>query len=176
MVRRVCCCLPALLVIHSLCGCSPLGMAKRGLKELRGAHGKVVPVRDAAASFYAGLSGIDVGEVTNSIHPVCSAEMHSMIETALRAEAAGAASELQGSGGACTVDLDVSFHKPPGGALALLGKGALLIGRANVRDNQNESQADLLVVVSSEAMRTGRQEMADVFAQTLIGHLCSGGD
>lgn len=173
-MRRACSWTLALLVVSSATGCTTV--AKRGLRELRGAHGKAVPVRDASADFYASLSSINIGEVTNSILPVCPAEMHAMVEQALRAGAEDASADLEGSGQSCTVNLDLTFNKAPGGAMALVGKGALLIGRADVREAQAESQADLLVVVSSQAVRTKEQEMADTFARTLIGYLCEAGD
>ena len=175
-MRRAGFCTLAGVMIPSACGCSPLSLATGGFKEVRGAHGKVVPVRDAPEVFYASLSSINIGEVTNTILPVCPAEMHAMVEQALRAGAEGASADLEGSGQSCTVNLDLTFNKAPGGAMALVGKGALLIGRADVRDAQAESQADLLVVVSSQAVRTKEQEMADAFAGTLIGYLREAGD
>ena len=40
-------------------------MAKQAVSEIRGARGKVVVVRDAPHVFYAGLSGVTVGQVAD---------------------------------------------------------------------------------------------------------------
>ncbi len=157
--------------VAGLAGCSPLSLAKHGFAELRGAHGKIYAVSDAPAAFYEGLSGINIDEVRNTIEPVCSHQFAQMIEIALREEAAEASEDLVGAGGPCTVKVDISFNKEAGGATALIGKGALLIGRAAVLDTDAKQTADLLVVVASSAVRTGDQEVADEFAKTLVGYL-----
>ena len=161
------------VVAASSWGCTTV--AKRGLTELRGAHGKVVPVRDAAPGFYAGLAGIEIGEVSNTIAPVCPAAMQDLIASALQSAAVQAGEELDGTA-PCKVNVDIAFYQEPGGAMAVVGKGALLLGRAAVLDEQSNQAADLLIVVSSKAMRTTSQEMADVFAKLLIGHIRGQGD
>lgn len=152
-------------------GCSPFGMAKRGFTELRGAHGDVCAVTAAPPGFHEGLSGINIGEVGNTIEPICSPEMHRRIEAALRREAAKASEEMDGENGPCTVDVDIVFNKEPGGAMALVGKGAVLIGRAAVRGPDGTPVADLLIRVASKAVRTTADEMADEFAQTLVARV-----
>ena len=167
--------LGALLVVAPVhCGCGMFGMAKHGLTELRGAHGTVYAVTAAPSEFHESLSGIKIGKVRNTIEPVCPPDMRRIIEIALRDRAAEASAELEGSGGICTVDVDITFNKEPGGVLALIGKGALLIGRATVYGSDTRQVADLLVVVASKAMRTTADEMAEEFADTLIERIREG--
>ncbi len=161
----------AVLSTHS--GCS---VAKRGFTELRGAHGDTYAVRDARPEFYGKLSGITVGRVSNSIAPVCPASMRAAVENALRDRAAQASEAMTGDGGACTLDVDITFNKEPGGVMALAGRGALLIGRATVRGAGAGQAADLIVVVASKAMRTSSTEMAEVFADTLIRKIRKGAE
>jgi hypothetical protein len=151
-------------------GCSPFGMAKRGLTELRGATGKAVPIRDVSPSFAASLGSIQMGTVSNSIAPVCPPGMFTLLRGALERQTQAVSTDLSGSRSA-VIDLDVSFYNPPGGALAVAGKAGLLIGRAKVKDDAGQEQGDVLIGVSSEAVRTTREEMADVFGQTLVGYL-----
>ena len=160
-----------LILASTQYGCSPLGMAKRGLTELRGAHGDVCAVTAAPPGFYEGLSGISIGEVRNTIEPICSSEMHRRIEAALRRKAAEASEEMDGESEPCLVDVDIVFNKEPGGAMALVGKGAVLIGRATVRGPDATPVADLLVRVASKAVRTTADEMADEFAETLVARV-----
>lgn len=151
-------------------GCSPFGMAKRGLTELRGATGKAVPIRDVNPSFAASLGSIQMGTVSNSIAPVCPPGMFSLVRSMLEEQTRAVSTELNGDRSA-VIDLDVSFYNRPGGALAVVGKSGLLIGRARVRDDAGREQGDVLIGVSSEAVRTTREEMADVFGRTLVGYL-----
>ena len=151
-------------------GCSPIGMAKRGLTELKGASGKVVPVREARPAFYQSLGTLRIGSVSNTIAPVCPPRMHALVETALKGRAAATAEDLVGSR-TCTAEVEIIYHQPPGGVTALVGKGALLLGRARLLDEQQELQADLLIGVFSSAVRTTEDEMATTFAKTLTDHV-----
>ena len=160
-----------LILASTQYGCSPFGMAKRGFTELRGAHGDVCAVTAAPPGFYEGLSGISIGEVRNTIEPICSPEMHRRIEAALRRKAAEASDEMDGESEPCLVDVDIVFNKEPGGAMALVGKGAVLIGRATVRGPDATPVADLLVRVASKAVRTTAEDMADEFAETLVARV-----
>jgi hypothetical protein len=154
-------------------GCSPLSLAKGGFTELRGAQGTVHAIAEPPAGFAAGLSGIEIGKVTNTIAPVCSEQMRQLVEIALRNRAAGASQEMTGTG-VCTVDVDLTFNKEPGGVMALVGKGAMLIGRVVVRDAQGRQAADLIVVTASEAMRTTAREVAEEFADTVVKRVREG--
>ena len=139
-------------------GCTTV--AKQVLSEIPGAHGDVVAVRGAPHAFYAGLSEVTVGRVTNTIAPARPPQMHGMIEQALRQRATETSVEMHG----------------PGGALALLGNGGLLIERARVLDGQAQHVTDLLVVVSSKATRTRAKEAAETFTQLTLKHLTENGD
>lgn len=150
-------------------GCSPMGMASRGITEIRGAHGSVFPIVEAPQAFYDTLGRIEVGRVDNSIGPVCPPPAHQAIEAALRTFASSAVQDLKGSD-ACRVDVDITFNKRPGGVTALIGKDALLIGRAAVHDRNDQQVADLLVLITSGAVFTTTDEMAQEFAKILLGH------
>jgi hypothetical protein len=165
-----------LCVVAALVGCNPVSMAKHGFTELRGAHGQVYAVREAPAGFYQSLGGVTSGRVSNTIAPVCSPAMHRTIQGALQHQAREASAEMAGGGRACTVEVDITFNKEPGGVMALIGKGALLIGRVGVLDQKADKVADLIVVVVSEAVRSTPEEVAEEFASQLIGHIKRGGD
>ena len=153
-----------LCVAATLLGCNPVSMAKHGFTELRGAHGKIYAVREAPAGFYQSLGGVTIGRVSNNIAPVCSPMMHRTIQSALQHHAREASAEMAGGGPPCTVEVDITFNKEPGGVLALVGKGALLIGRVGVLDPKANRVADLIVVVASEAVRSTPDEVAGEFA------------
>ena len=157
-------------------GCSPIGAARRAFTELRGARGKVFTIAAAPDEFHQGLSGIRIGRVSNTIEPVCRSETKQAIEAALTTVAEEMSAELDGEKGDCTVDVDINFYKGPGGVGALIGKGALLVGRARVHDRNPEQVADFIVVVASEAVRTTEEELAGVFARVLLEHVRDPGD
>ena len=150
-----------------------MSMAKRGYTELKGASGKVRPIRDAAPAFYQSLGQLQVGSVTNTIAPVCPESMRALIASTLQDCAADATEDLSGAS-TCTVDVDITYYQPPKGVQALIGKGAILIGRARLLDAPGETQADLLVGVFSRAVRTTESEMADSFGRTLAKHVVNG--
>jgi hypothetical protein len=156
------------LVLFSCSGCFTI--AKRGLTEARGASGKIIPVKECSAPFYASLGGVKVREMTNGIAPVCSPGMFLKIKTAVLAKAGKVSQELTG-GNPAVLDVDVTFYKAPGGLLAVAGKSGLLIGRAIITDDAGQQHGDLLIAVASEAVRTSETEMAEAFGETLIGHL-----
>ncbi len=156
-------------------GCSPTSLAKRGYTELKGASGKVVPVREASAGFYGSVGELRIGTVVNTIMPVCPTGVHACIMSALREHAASATEKLSGNK-VCTADVEIIYYQPPGGVMALIGKGAILLGRARLLDENRQMQADLLIGVFSRAMRTTDNEMADTFGDTLSGHVVEEGD
>ena len=174
-MRQLSLCSVLLLAVSTQYGCSPIGMAKRGLTELRGAHGCVYAITEAPAGFFGRLSGVRIGQVSNTIEPLCPPAMQRALAVALRSQAARASDDMEGDGGTCTVDVDITFNKKPGGVVALIGKGALLIGRAGVHDGNAGQVADLIVVVASKAVRTTSDEMVDEFASALIGYIRGGG-
>jgi hypothetical protein len=155
-------------------GCSPLSMAKHGLTEVRGASGKVVPVREATLAYYRSVGKLEIGTVTNTIAPVCPSSVQALTVAALREQAAKAKEKLPGSG-VCTAEADITFYQPPGGVSALVGKGAILLGRAKLYDEQHQLQADLLVGVFSEAVTTGEDQLTAAFGKTLIEHVSKAG-
>jgi len=155
-------------------GCSSVGLAVGGFKEMRGARGEIAQIREAPSSFYSSLSRIEVGQVTNSTGPICPEEMMQQVEEALRMQASETSAELNGSGASCTTDVEITGYKRPRGALALAGKEAMLMGRAKIRDSSDAVVADLQVMVFSRAMRTNQEELAGKFAKTLMDHLASG--
>ncbi|UCG17220.1 MAG: hypothetical protein JSV19_04155 [Phycisphaerales bacterium] len=155
-------------VLFSCSGCFTL--AKRGLTEAQGASGKIIPVKECSASFYASLGGVKVRDMTNGIAPLCSPGMFMRIKTAVVGKASEVSQQLTGSDHA-VLDVDVTFYKEPGGVLAVAGKSGLLIGRAIVTDDAGQQRGDLLIAVASEAVRTSETEMAETFGETLIGHI-----
>jgi len=157
-------------LLLSASACNPVSMATRGLTEIRGAHGRVVPVREAADGAYRRLGGVELGRVANSIAPVCPSAVQRELESSLIEKSAQASADLAGDD-TCTVEVDITFYQKPGGALAVVGQGALLVGRANLSSRQGGSFADLLVVVFSEAIRTTPAEVAEEFAELLVGHI-----
>lgn len=156
-------------------GCSPMSMAKRGFTELKGASGKVVPVRDANHEFYRSIGTLKIGSVTNSIKPVCPLRMQSLITAALKTEAVDATNDLSGTR-ICTAEVEITYNQPPKGVQALIGKGAILLGRARLFDERQEMHADLLIGVFSKAMRTTEEEMATAFGRTLADHVIKRSD
>lgn len=60
----------ALVAAVLFSGCTT--MAKQAVSEIRGAHGKVVVVRDAPHAFSAGLSGVIVAQVADLLVVVSS--------------------------------------------------------------------------------------------------------
>jgi hypothetical protein len=167
------CSIPVLLLLLSG-GCSPFSVAKRGLTEVRGASGKVVPIREASPAFYRSIGRLEIGSVSNTIGPVCPPSMYALAGTALKESAAQASEKLPGAG-VCTAEVDIMYHQPPGGIRALIGKGAVLLGRARLLDEHRETQADLLIGVFSEAMRTTEGELAGEFGKALAEHVRKGG-
>ncbi len=155
-------------------GCSPLSVAKQGFTEVRGASGKIVPVREATAAYYQSVGKLEIGTVTNSIAPVCPSSMQALTVAALREQAAKAQEKLPGST-VCTAEADITFYQPPGGVSALVGKGAILLGRAKLYDDKHELQADLLIGVFSEAVTTGEDQLAAAFGKTLAEHVSKAG-
>jgi len=151
-------------------GCSPLSLARRGLTEFRGASGEVVPIRECSRGFCQSVGTIEPGGLTNSIAPVCPATMVSKLHASMVEEARQVSDRLSGSDRAL-VDVDVTYYHAPGGVMSVVGKAGLLIGRARVTDGDGTPQGDLLVTVSSEAVRTGQTEMADVLARTLCQYI-----
>jgi len=164
-----------ILIVPLGSACSPMSMAKRGFTELKGASGKVVPIREAAPAFYQSLGSLRIESVSNTIDPVCPASMRELITSALHSAAAGATENLSGTG-VCTADVEITYHQPPKGVQALIGKGAILIGRARLLDEHRDTQADLLIGVFSRAMRTTESEMADTFGKTLADHVVGRSD
>jgi len=164
-----------LAMVATQAGCSPFGLAKRGLAEIQGAQGKVFSLSEDDTAFYANMSGIRIGGVTNTIAPLCEPEMQQAVEKALGYFSEEASLGMSGSGGECTIAVDITFNAEPGGVVALIGKGALLIGRVAILDADSQQVADLIVMVSSEAVRTTSDEMAEEFAKTLIEYIGSAG-
>ena len=163
----------SVLMVVVLCfggGCSPMSMAKRGYTELKGASGKVVPVRQASPGFYRSIGSLNVTEVSNSIGPVCPASAHALISAATKTHAAAAGERLSG-GEACTAEVSITYFQPPRGVGVLIGKGAILLGRTRLIDPQQQTRADLIVGVFSKAVRTTDEEMAEVFGRTLAEYV-----
>ena len=156
-------------------GCSPLSMAKRGLTELKGASGKVMPIQEASQAFYRSTGALKIGSVVNTIGPVCPASMHVLIDGELKRQAAEAAEDLPGTE-VCTAEVEITYNQPPKGVQALIGKGAILLGRARLFDEQRAMRADLLIGVFSRAVRTTESEMAAVFGKTLADHVVEQAD
>ena len=161
-----------LALVAAQAGCSPLGVAKRGLAEIQGVKGKVFSLRDTHREFYENLSGVRIGEVTNTIEPLCEPELRHAVEDALNFSAEKASRAMSGRGGVSTVMVDIAFNAQPSNFESLVGgKGALLIGRVALLDAQNMQVADWIVVVSSKAVRVTSYEMAEEFAKTLLEYL-----
>jgi len=145
-------------------------MAKRGWKELRGASGDVVAIRDCSTAFCRSVGTIEAGQVNNPIAPVCTSRMVSKLQTALGEESVEASGELGGSERA-VVDVHVTYYNPPEGVLAVVGKSGLLIVRAQVSDGGGSQQGDLLVAVATEAVRSGETDMAKECAKTICKYI-----
>ena len=156
-------------------GCSPLSMAKRGLTELKGASGKVMPIQEASQAFYRSTGVLKIGAVVNTIGPVCPPRMCALIEGELKRQAAEATEGLPGTD-VCTADVEIRYNQPPRGVQALIGKGTILLGRARLFDERREIRADLLIGVFSRAVRTTASEMAATFGKTLADHMVEQAD
>jgi hypothetical protein len=149
-------------------------MAGKGFRELKGATGKIVVVRSAPSGFHQTLSGVQIASVTNTISPVCSSETMQEIKQALSKRAGEVSEDMEGGGSNCTLDVEVQFYQDAGGLASLLGKQSLLIGRAKLAAESSDASADVLVIATSKAMRTGASALADAFAQTLVDYCREG--
>ncbi len=157
----------ALTLAMTCAGCSPFSVAKQAGKELIGAQGKVLPIHSAGRSTYASFNSITLGQVTSDIGRLCPARMTGELATAIRKQMAELKSRFPGGSPAATVDFAVTYYDSGG----LISKHATVVTRAKLTDEANKAVSDLLVVSTSEAMRTGDRELADAIGKAFAGHL-----
>jgi len=144
-------------------GCSPFSIAKQAGKELIGARGKTLPIRDAGKSTYASFHSVKLGQVTSDIGGLCPAKMTTALAAALRKELG----QLGSGSPSMTADFAVTYYETGG----VISKHSTVVTRAILKGEDGTPVSDLLVVAHSEAMHTGDEDMAKAIAKAFADHL-----
>lgn len=145
-------------------GCSPVSTAKRGLQEVRGAQAQISVIQPIPAADLATYSGVRVNQVVSGIGHLAPQSF----VTALRAGLATELGKVEGfraTGSPLLLNAEVTFYKMGSAADALMGKEKMVIMHVVVSRAEGAKVGQLLAVVSTEAMRTGEQEIADALAK-----------
>jgi len=164
--------LPVLaILILATGGCGASTIAKRGLKELKGASGKVLEVRPPRASELQLYKSVRLGQVTNEIHQLCPPGMVTGLKTYLPAALTEIKEVYPGGEPTLTLDLAIQYAQKGGGLSAVLGSDQYLISRVYLRGQDANPVGELILIAHSEAMSTSDGDMGKAAANKLAHYL-----
>lgn len=150
-------------------GCNPIDVATRGYKEVKGTEADIRVIRELPAAEMANYSGIEVGRVASSIGDLVPPEFVSQVNGDLRAQLEGLRN-TGGHGPPLIVNGNITYYQTQGAASVLLGKTKMSIMHVTATAD-GAIVADFLAIATSEALRTGDEEMAGMLARGVANYL-----
>lgn len=145
-------------------GCSPVSAAKRGLQEVRGAQAQISVIQPIPAADLATYSGVRVNQVVSGIGHLAPQSFVTAVRAGL-AQELGRVDGFRATGSLLLLNAEVTFYQTGSAADTLLGKEKMAIVHVVVSQAEGAKVGEFLAVVSSEALRTSEQEIADALAK-----------
>ena len=170
MMRGMILAVSGLVFLATTVGCSPLGVARTGMKIVKGVEADVLEIRPPAAAALRPFQSVRVGEVSTDVGPICPSELLAALRVQLPASLARETKDrFTGGGKTLVVDAVCRFFKKKSmvgseGRLDLLvtltdGEGGEPLGRVYVEG------------VTESPLHTGLDDMAKAVSKALARYL-----
>ncbi len=143
-------------------------VARRGLAEVRGASGDVYPIQAFSPATAKGASTLKIGQV--QIDGSGAAEFRTALQTQLNKQLAAAIADRKitpGSGEPLTINSTVRFYSSKGGS-KLIGGMAFVIVRVEIVDKDGKVVGKADALASTQALRTGTEDLAKELGKKVI--------